>query len=379
MPKRVLIIGHTNTMGGVETFIHNVVLNSDVERVSFDLLIHDGSGKCQYEDEFIDFYKRDGKNHLIHIPPIKKKPLACIASLIRLCRKHKNDYDWVHLNTGAPTEVIYCLPFVLLTKARLISHSHTGDGNETLLNRPCRGILNSLSTYRLACSDHAAAWLFGRGHVTETYMVRNGIDTKAFTYSYERRKRVRSTLGLTNDCVVGNIGRFAEVKNHRRLLRIFSLLRERCPNARLCLVGTGELYNEIVACCKRLGLSNHVDFLGLRSDTSELYSAFDVFVMPSFYEGLPMVLVEAQASGLPIVMSDTISNDAIIIEDLCHTLSLDESDEKWAETIENAECSNRESYASRVEQAGFGIRSIVKALENLYDGDDSAFEKIGES
>ncbi len=373
--KRVLIIGLTNRMGGVETFIKNVLVSSDTNRVVFDFLVHDGTRRCQYDQVIRNFYAGDGEEHIFHVAPFKSNPVRCLVETWRVCARRK--YDWVHLHTGSPAEVVYALPAIAMG-VRLIAHSHTGFGENTLAQKVSRFALVRLSTQRLACSDVAARWLFGNTKAAEALLVNNGIDVENYAYSSERRNEVRASLGINDHCMlVGHVGRFHKVKNHQKLLHIFEHYAKVQEDAVLCLVGVGDLMDETKRLSDELGISDKVLFLGARSDTAALCSAFDIFLMPSLFEGLPMVLVEAQASGLPVVISNTISTDAVIVPELCTVVPLDASDDEWTERLLQVHSVNRSAFAATVSQSGFDIKDVADKLESLYEGDSSGFSKVG--
>jgi glycosyltransferase involved in cell wall biosynthesis len=376
-PKHVLTIGLSGRMGGVETFIKNITLSSDRDMVQFDFLVHDGSENAVYSDAIDDFYAGDSREHIHYIEPFKRNPIKSLSEMRRLRDGIGFRFDWVHLNTGSPAEVVYALSF-LHGRTGLIAHSHTGDGNDNAVQRAARTIINHRSTYELACSDKAAEWLFGDGLAEDSLMVRNGIDSRAFSYNPESRDAIRNSLGIGDEMVIGHVGRFHEVKNHKRILTIFKTYLDFVPNAYLCLVGVGDLMDDTKRFSDELGIADRVLFLGARSDTAALYSAFDCFLMPSFYEGLPVVLVEAQASGLPVIMSDTISRDSIINPTLCTVIGLDESDQSWADAIPRQPSKNRPGAERVVSDAGFDVCEVIKSLERLYAGDPSGFAKVGD-
>lgn len=375
--KHVLVIGLSGRMGGVETFIKNVTLASDPEAVQFDFLVHDGSGDAVYADEIARFYG-PGRDHVHYVEPFKRNPAGSLSQMRKLRRSLPFRLDWVHLNTGSPAEVVYALPF-LQNDTRLISHSHTGDGDGTVAQGIGRPVLNAKSTFELACSDRAANWLFGSRRADKALMVRNGIDVHAFSYSPENRETLRRSLDIGDEMVIGHIGRFHEVKNHRKIVTVFAEYLKSVPDARLCLVGVGDLMDETKALCRELDIGNRVLFLGARGDTAALYSAFDCFLMPSLYEGLPVVLVEAQASGLPVVMSDTISRDSIINPALCTVVPLGAPDGEWAAALPRATSRGRAGADRVVAKAGFDIREVARSMERLYRGDPSGFQRVGDA
>ena len=229
------------------------------------------------------------------------------------------------------------------------------------MNSIFRPILNLASSKRLACSTEAANWLFGKKKLNEIVIVNNGIDTDRFTFNEENRQRIRKKYQISNDTLlIGHIGRFSEQKNHKFILDVFKEIKYQHPNSKLLLLGVGELQNIIEGKVQQMHLNNDVIFAGLKSNTQDFYSAFDVFLMPSIYEGLPVVGIEAQSEGLPCFFSSNISN-LIKITQNAHVLPLSMGPQKWAEVIlaTSIEKSNRNEYADKVSASGFSIKSTV--------------------
>jgi len=198
-------------------------------------------------------------------------------------------------------------PFCKRYKIPVISHSHNGNGYNPAINSIFRPIVNRVSYKRLACSKSAAEWLFGKKRVNDTQIIINGIDTERFTYNAEARDRVRKQYGIAeNQFVIGHIGRFSEQKNHAFILDIFSEVLKQKPKTLLLLVGVGELMDQIKSIVQERGIEKSVLFAGKQSRTEDYYSSFDCFLMPSLYEGLPVVGVEAQCEGLDCFFSNQI-------------------------------------------------------------------------
>ncbi len=361
--KKILIIGMTERMGGVETFIYNTTRFSNPQNYSYDFLVH-GANHCVFQKEIEEFY--GGNSHFHFIRKYKENPMGCIKDLIAFYRQFGKEYDIVHLQTGSTAEVLYVFPYCLFQRFKLISHSHNGNGYSPIINSMMRPIVNLCTKQRLSCSDVAADWLFGKHNRDKTVIINNGIDTKRFTYDEAKRNMIREQYQLSKKWIVGHIGRFSEQKNHAFILKIFREIYTKNPDARLMLVGIGELETQIRTMVDELNLKNAVIFAGPQARTEDYYSAFDVFLMPSLYEGLPIVGIEAQSEGLPCFFSDQIS-EQIKLTDLANVYPLSQSPEEWAEKmLRNAAPDNRNTYPAVIRKRGFDIRSTVAALEEIY-------------
>ena len=217
-----------------------------------------------------------------------------------------------------------------------------------------------------ACSTKAGEWLFGDDNFT---IIPNAIDARKFEYDEQLRNSVRESLNISDvDFVIGNIGRFVNQKNHIRMISVFNDLLKYIPNAKLVLAGTGDLEDKIKQQVIELGIEGNVKFLGYRTDNHALYQAFDVYCMPSFYEGLPVALVEAQASGLPIVFSNTITEEININKKQNIQLSLEKDNKEWVEAlieISNRQI-NRKINGELIQKSIFNIENAIGLLENKY-------------
>lgn len=279
-PKRILIIGLTERMGGVETFIYNTTIFSDKTKYVYDYLVH-GTDHCVFESEINHFYN-DGEQHIFFIRKYKENPVGCLCDLHNFYKRNGKKYDWIHFQSGSTAEILYVFPFCIRYRIPVISHSHNGNGYNPTVNRLFRTIVNMVTKKRLACSEIAAEWLFGKKHVKETKIIINGIDTERFSYSPEARISVRDKYGIEeNQLVIGHIGRFSEQKNHSFIIEIFSEVKKKRDDAILLLVGVGELMEDTKQKVKELNLDASVIFAGKQMRTEDYYSAFDVFLMPS--------------------------------------------------------------------------------------------------
>lgn len=222
----------------------------------------------------------------------------------------------------------------------------------------------------MACSELAGRWLFGDKTFDQgkVYILNNAIDLSKFKYNEEVRKNKRKELEIDDDTfVIGHIGRFVQQKNHTFLIDVFNEVQKKKANAKLILVGQGPLKDEIENKVKNLNLENKVVFLGQREDVDELYQAFDCFVLPSLYEGLGMVLIEAQASGLPCIASTEIPDIARVTEKL-KFVRLDENIDYWKNSIlKLSDLKNRkEDQLQDIQNRGYNIEKEVEKLEILY-------------
>lgn len=255
-----------------------------------------------------------------------------------------------------------------------IAHSHSTTNQKEKKKNALKQILRPFSkiyaTDYMACSELAGRWLFGDKTFDQgkVYILNNAIDLSKFKYNEEVRKNKRKELEIDDDTfVIGHIGRFVQQKNHTFLIDVFNEVQKKKANAKLILVGQGPLKDEIENKVKNLNLENKVVFLGQREDVDELYQAFDCFVLPSLYEGLGMVLIEAQASGLPCIASTEIPDIARVTEKL-KFVRLDENIDYWKNSIlKLSDLKNRkEDQLQDIQNRGYNIEKEVEKLEILY-------------
>lgn len=219
-----------------------------------------------------------------------------------------------------------------------------------------------------ACSSDAAEWLYGDAVPRdEIHILNNAIDTQKFVYDESVRERVRRELHLENAFVVGHIGRFTYQKNHTFLLEIFQKAKELRPDAVLLLIGTGELEQEVRQRAAVMGLEGSVRFLGLREDIAELMQAMDIFALPSRFEGLGLVLIEAQAAGLRAIASDKVPREAQVTELLTY-LPLKDGADVWAEEIvKSAGGYERTNRRRQLMEAGYDVFGQAARIEQMYE------------
>lgn len=357
----ILFISEHFNVAGTETFMLNVVQASDRTRFHYDFLIFRPS-KNKYSELANSLGCR-----FYSIVPRAKSPIKYLNGLDSFFKTHAKDYDAVHWCGG---DVSSIAPIFFAHKygiKNIIVHAHNSSctGLHTrLLHSLFRRLLPSFCTHFFACSSLAAKFFFGN---RKTIIIKNGIDLKKYKFDNAIQKQYRNKLGIDDDTlVIGHIGRFEKVKNHIFLIDIFSELLKRRKNSVLMLIGIGSLEATIREKVNKLGLEKNVIFMGERNDIEKCLQAMDIFVMPSLYEGLPFVLVEAQAAGLPCLISDTINDDAVICPDMVKmSLSLDAF--QWASKLmEIHENSIRNDTRQHLIEKGFSIEDTAKYLENIY-------------
>lgn len=275
--------------------------------------------------------------------------------------------DIVHVNGSSSAILLEIVVAKMAGARKIISHAHSTGSNHPVVHKLLRSFVNILVDERLACSEMAGQWMYGRRK--SFTIIPNCINTADFTFDINVRNVVRKELGIGDDVmVIGHVGTFTEVKNQSFLLHILKLLSSKyISNYLLLLIGHGPLKDNIMKECEELGLNDSVLFLGNRNDVPRLLMAMDVFCMPSLYEGFPITSVEAQATGLPLILSSNITSD-VCITDLVRLLPIDQGVEIWSEEIKQIATMHikREYYAVRIKDAGYDIRYSAELLERMY-------------
>lgn len=367
-PLRILQIGLSYNPGGVESFVMNYYRRLVSENIQFDFICM--YGQLAYETEI-----RQLGGEIFYLPDVKKNPFSYERELRKILVKKK--YEVVHVNMLSAANI---LPLKIACEAdvkKIIAHSHN-----TQTPGIVRKILHFCNKKKIsvyadsfwACSKKAGTFMFGKWVLeNQIQIINNAIDLKRYLYSQEKRDLLRQKLKISDcDFVVGHVGRMEEQKNHTFLLQIFKNVLHQVPNARLLLVGDGILKTDLKKQCIDLGIEKQVLFLGVRKDVPELFCAMDIFVFPSLYEGLSVTAIEAQCSGLPCVVSETLAKETEIGENFCR-IPLSQSPEYWAGQIlafrknQRRELNNSTIY-KKLEAAGYSVAAETEKLKKLYTG-----------
>lgn len=300
-----------------------------------------------------------------------KKQFVIIQNLKILIRE--GGYEAVHIHGDVAYKLlVYSVAARLSGVKTILLHSHASgtDGNHRDLKRKLhmasRRFLKWTGTGYVSCSDLAADWMFPNVKANKITIIHNGVDLDKFRFDPEDRAAVRNAWGLEDAFVLGHVGRFEYQKNHEYLVDIFEAVKQRVPNAKLFLVGEGSLQEDIRKKVDALGLSDDVIFAGLSREVAKLLSGFDVFVLPSHFEGLPIVGVEAQAAGLPVLFADTITKEAKLTEDSWF-LPIGENDvAQWAEKLEALTDAKRGDPYDRLKAQHFSLQDTIQEFLDLY-------------
>ena len=349
--KRILVYGMTDNRGGIERYLVNLAYRLK-DKIAFD-----------YITDFPDIAHREELEEqgskIFFIPAKSKGVFAHLKAFYKVLKEHK-EYSLVYFNIlDAGAAVTQVVPFILGRK--IVTHSHNGDTDKKALHKFCKPFLKLFTKSRVACSLLAAKYMFDSQK--NVLIVPNAIDTARFAFDNEKREQKRKELGIEDKKVICHIGRLSNQKNPLRLLQIFKTVIEKDSNFVLLSVGAGEMQDEVRAYSKVIGVDKNVLFLGMRTDIEELLFASDIFFLPSLYEGLPIVALEAQASGLPLILSDRITKEI----DICGTaefISLDESNDVFAQSILSA-AGNRYNCTEKLVAAGYDINQTKENDEKI--------------
>lgn len=348
--------------GGVESVVMNYYRHIDKNKVQFDFICDDDSTRIPKEE----IESLGGKVILI---PQYQKIFKYHKELKRVLKEGK--YKIVHSHINALS--VFSLWAAKSAKVPVrIAHSHSTSNKKewkkTLLKSALRPFSKVFATDYFCCSELAGRWLFGNKTYNQgkVYLLNNAIDVNKFKYDENIRKEKRNELKIKdNEFVIGHIGRFVKQKNHDFLIDIFNEIYKQNKDSILLLAGEGPLKEEIENKVKELGLEKNVMFLGQRNDANELYQAMDVFLFPSLYEGLGMVLIEAQCSNLLCVASTEVPSIAKITNDVFF-ISLNQTAKVWADEIMLYKKTERNDSTKMVSSSGYNINKEIKKLEEYY-------------
>lgn len=374
---RVLHVVTSMGVGGIEVLLMNLYHHIDRSKVQFDFLLHRDE-ESKFEAEILAMGGR-----IFRVPPVNPLRHRRYLRALRAFFQEHRGYRIVHAHNNA-------FSMYVLREAKragvpvCIAHSHTANVSFDIKRSPfyyyCRKRILRYTDHAFACSKAAGQWLFGKGILTSPKfrVVHNAIDCDQFVFCPNTRAVVRESLELPEGPVFGHVGRFRPEKNHSFLLRLFASLRRQEPKASLLLVGDGPLMSQVQREAEELGLLGPVRFLGPRSDVAELLMAMDVFLLPSHFEGIPVTVIEAQASGLPCLISEGLSDD-MWLTDLVHTVPLKEED--WVRmslrVAAAADENGRQPYNGAVRAAGYHMADVALQLQEVYLSVGSGGEAAG--
>lgn len=343
---------------GLETMLMNYYRNIDREKIQFDFLTHRPQ-RSDYDDEIESL---GGK--IYYAPRLYPQNYPKYFKWMKQFFSEHPEYKIIHSHIDAMSY----LPLKAAKKANIpvrIAHSHNTSIDKDfkyLLKQYFRSRITTVATDYCTCGQEAGKFLFGNKDFT---FIPNAIEVDKFLYDKDLRNKKRAELGIKDEFVVGHVGRLSYQKNHKLLIEIFDSLLKLERNALLVLVGVGEKEEEIKKQIHELGLDSKVKFLGNRSDVNELYQAMDVFVMPSFFEGVPVVGIEAQFSDLPCIFSDRVPKE-VKFNSKTQFVKLEAALDEWVKSIEKTKNIERNSKAKDLQNSQYDIKVAHSILENYY-------------
>ena len=362
--KKILIFGMSDNLGGVETVIMNYCRNMNKENLQFDFLYN--TEKIAYEEEI----KNMGGN-TFKITPRAKSLKQYKKDMKEFFENHAKEYSaiWVNLCILSNIDWLkYAKKYGI--KCRIV-HSHNSQNMtntlKSFLHKLHKMLLTIYATDFWACSEEAGKWFYNAKILNgaKFKIINNAIDIKKYQYNEKVRNEYRKKLNIENKLVIGHIGRFHFQKNHEFLINVFEEIKNENENVQLLLIGQGEDENKIKQIVENKKMQNSVQFLGMRNDIKELLQAMDLFVFPSKFEGLPLVLLEVQANGLDTYASkEGIPKIAKMLKNF-EFISLKSTPKEWAEIINSKE-HNRKNNEKEIKDSGYDIKEESKKLEQFF-------------
>ena len=360
---RVAIVAGKVDSGGKKNLIMEYYRHVNRDEVQFDFI-------CDADSQAIPAEEIESLGGRVYVIAPYQNIFKNMSDMRKLFKENK--YPVVHaynstMNLFPMFVAKQCGVPVRISES--LSMAHEGDW-KTILKKMLRPMSKWFANYYMSCGDDCGRWqfgdkLFGAGKVD---VFKTVINTEYNAYNPELRDKTRKEFGWEDKIVIGHIGRFTAQKNSVHMVEIFAAVAKKEPKAVLCLIGDGELKEDMMAKIKELGIESQVNYLGRREDIQQFYNAMDCFILPSLYEGLPVVGLEAESCGLPMFFSAEVTREANACE-LGHFIGLDESVEVWADEILKACKENmpiRRSHAKEVREAGFDSASEAIRMQQYY-------------
>lgn len=361
--ERILQIpgGTLNRNNGIATFLMNIYRNVNREKFQFDFIVFTDE-KGEYDEEII---KLGGR--LYHVERPGRNLIKNMIQTYKIMKQ--NSYHIMHRHAA---DALCWSDFYLAKKAGInhrIVHSHGIHTVKTKMHRFFYPLMIANITNRVACSKLSGLWLYHNN--LDFYVIKNGIQTSRFLFTEKLRIEQRKELQISdNTLVLGNVGRLANPKNPLMTVKVFAALEKKYPNSKLIMLGEGDLRDKVEALVKQLNVQDKVFLPGVTSEVAKWMCAMDVGIYPSEFEGFPFSVIESEANGLPLIMSNRITNEIDVLGSIV-SLSLDSPPDIWAEEIlrlyQKDNALSRGEYAEIVFQAGYDIKNTVKDLENYYE------------
>lgn len=359
--KKVLVIITTafSPVGGLATVMMNYYRVLDKSKIHIDF-----ASTNEIESSLLSEISAYGSNY-IQLP--RRGNVLKYWNAVRVLSKN---YNILHVHANSSTALIELSAAKAAGVSKRIHHNHNSKTQHQIINALLHPFFKHSYTDAIACSQLAGDWLFGKGKYV---ILRNAINLHKFVYNADVRELVRKKYNIqSNEFVLGHVGKFVEAKNHYFLIKLFAVYHSKHPNSKLLLVGDGVLRAKIETWISESGCAESIVLAGLRSDVSALVQAMDIFVFPSLYAGMPLSVMEAEASGLPCLISSNVTND-VNIGEAVKMKSLDDGPNSWAIVIDSFDyaisrevrCHNNYELITK---AGYNIENEANELLKIYNG-----------
>lgn len=358
--------------GGIATFILAVCGQLDRKKVNFDYLVY------RSQKEFGEEMARElgGRKLVADDTNAPNKAVKFLWRFFRTWKTLKRERVQIfHVNAPTPYDCLAGLAAKLAGVKVVIIHAHNSQLKKTgklyrAAQAVCRFCIPLFGDYYFACSDLAGKFMFGKKLQEKVIYIKNGISVEKFRFRDDIRLKMRKVYGIRETLVVGSVGRFCKQKNQHFLLEIFAEVLRICPDASLLLIGQGELQEELMRYAKELQIDAHLIHIASTDRVQDYLNMMDVFLLPSLFEGLPVVGIEAQANGLPCLFSDTITGQ-VAVTGRAYFMDINLAARQWAEFAVKAakgSSKDRNQYADKVREAGYEIQDTASWLQEFYLG-----------
>lgn len=349
-------------LGGAETFLMKIYRNIDKGKYQFDFIVS-VKEKGFYNDEIENL---GGK--IYYVPPKSESFVKSFGEIKKIVKEHKYKYV-IRVNEHSLSVIDLIAAKLGGAKVLIMRSSNAGTAGgkaNKLLHKIFKVLPKTVPNIKIAPSSEAACYTFGKKQLDKgkVKILHNAIPYKDFIFNQEIRNKTRKALKIEDKLVIGHIGRFNEQKNHKFLIEIFEKIKKENKNAILLLVGKGNLEDEIKRQVEQLKLKDSIVFLGVRKDIPELLMAMDMFVFPSLYEGMPNTVIEAQATGLKCIISDTITKEANITG-LVNYVNINNTASEWKNIIMENLNYKREDMSRVFKEKGYDIKDVSKKFIDI--------------
>lgn len=360
---KVLQIGLTNNKGGIESFVLNYFEKMSSHDIQFDFIKSFDS--LEYEIEF-----RERGSQIFNVSNFNHNPIKYFIQIYKIIKD--NGYEIIHYNMNSCVNILPLIAGTLANCKIIIAHAHNSSNDKGIikefLHRINRPFLKCFANRYLSCSNEASKWFFKNIDPKDISLIRNSIDYKKYMFNNKIREDYRKQFNIEKSFVIGHVGRFNKQKNHGFIIKIFEKIVEKEKNVKLILVGDGPEYERINQLINSKNLEDKILILKNRNDVCCLYQMFDTFILPSLYEGLPLVGIEAQVSGLPCFFSSNVTKEVALNHE-SKFIPLNDQ-EKWVKELLNSKGGKR----IILNDYSYSIDNNVYSLVSLYKN----FQKTGE-